>query len=349
MMKILFVGDLAPHARSFQRYRAMSELGHDVRGLSFVMPREKDLKHNKHGKMLFERVFHKLGLPIDKTGINRRIIQNVEEQKPDVLWIEKGLMVWPKTISASKKYIRTLKLVSYSEDDMFARWNRSAYYRSSLPLYDLIVTTKSYNAGDNELPSLGARRVFFVDKAYDAYTHRPYNLSVDDLDKHIADVGFIGSYEQDRAEKMLYLSEKGINVRIWGNGWSRLVAKHERLRVENKPLYGEDYGKALCATKINLCFLRKINRDLQTDRTMEIPACGAFMLAERTEEHKRLFEEDKEAVFFDINDKDELLSKVRYYLSHERERKDIAKAGRQRCLNSGYSHHDRLKQIFGEL
>ena len=77
---------------------------------------------------------------------------------------------------------------------------------------------------------------------------------------------------------------------------------HPNLVIENRPIYGEDYVKGLCATRINLCFLRKINRDLQTDRTMEIPACGAFMLAERTDEHLRLFAEGKEAAHFDSNE-----------------------------------------------
>ena len=85
---------------------------------------------------------------------------------------------------------------------------------------------------------------------------------------------------------------------------------------------------------------------------MEIPACGGFMLAERTPDHQELFEEDKEAVFFDINNPNELLEKALYYLEHEKERKAIAKAGRERCLKSGYSQHERLtwmlQQIFPE-
>ena len=76
---------------------------------------------------------------------------------------------------------------------------------------------------------------------------------------------------------------------------------------------------------------------------MEIPACGAFMLAERTREHLRLFEEGKEAAYFGSNE--ELLEKVHYYLNHEDERSTIASAGRQRCLDGGYSHHERLKYM----
>ena len=65
------------------------------------------------------------------------------------------------------------------------------------------------------------------------------------------------------------------------------------------------------------------------------------MLAERTDEHLQLFKECEEAEFF--NSREELLRKVQYYLDHDEKRINISAAGRQKCLDSGYSHHDRLK------
>jgi spore maturation protein CgeB len=108
-------------------------------------------------------------------------------------------------------------------------------------------------------------------------------------------------------------------------------------------LYSEDYPKALQSFKISLCFLRKMNFDQQTNRTMEIPPCGGFMLAERTDEHLALFEEGKEAVFFSSDE--ELLEKCRYYLSHDGEREAIAKAGLSRCKTSGYSNEETIKKL----
>ena len=70
------------------------------------------------------------------------------------------------------------------------------------------------------------------------------------------------------------------------------------------------------------------------------------MIAQRSDDHSRLFEEGQETVLFRTDD--ELLEKVRYYLEHEGERTAIAKAGRLRCLASGYSETERMSLMIDQ-
>lgn len=337
-MKILYVGDLNQYARSYQRYRVMQELGYELIAHS-TMP--VPWKPGFDKSSIIERMMFKLGFPPDRTILNKTLIASARREDPSFIWIEKGLAIKAHTLKNLRELLPKIPFVFYSEDDMYARHNQSAYFRRCLPMYDIVFTTKSYNV--DELTQIGAQRVEFIDQAYDQIAHRPLLVSESEKKRFGADVVFVGSFEENRAQQMLFLAENGISVRVWGNGWGESRNLHSKLLVENHPLYDDDYVKSLCSSKIALCFLRKENRDLQTSRTMEIPACGVFMLAEKTSEHQRLFESGKEVEFFESQE--ELLEKALYYLQHDIEREVIAKAGRNRCIRSGYSHHDRVKYM----
>jgi spore maturation protein CgeB len=342
-MKILFVSELLHGSRGSQRARAFEDLGYNI----ILLSTARSGKELHHKGSFWEKAFWKMGLPLDGAKVNRNILHETKKSNPDIIWIEKGNTIWPKTLRIIKSISPKTNVVSFSEDDMYAPHNRSLYYSWGLKHYDYVITTKSYNCAPDELPKLGARKVIFVDKAYDINKHRPMELSPQDYLAYGSEVGFIGSYETDRAKVMLYLAQHGVKIRIWGAGWRKMLGVHPNLIVENRPIYDDEYAKGICATKINLCFLRKMNRDLQTDRTLEIPACGGFMLAERTVEHLRLFAEGREAEYF--GSAAEALEKIQYYLKNEEGRANIAQAGRARCQNSGYSHHQRLKLLLTKM
>ena len=132
---------------------------------------------------------------------------------------------------------------------------------------------------------------------------------------------------------MNFLAKNGVKVTIFGSGWEKGIYSHAHpnLSINCKNLNGKNYFETIAASKISLCFLRKINRDKQTSRTVEIPSVGGFMLAESSEEHQSMFEDSSEASFFKT-DKD-LLEKVKFYLSEDSIRESIAKRGKIRAEN----------------
>jgi hypothetical protein len=340
-LKIVFVGWLRPGQTSLQRFHALENLGHSVTGVDatpLLKPWVLEFPHRVSGKLF------RLGLdvfgPRDRNGENAAVLRLFRDTKWDVLWIDKGITIEADTLNQVRILQPRCRIVGYSPDDMYGRQNQSRSFLQSLPLYDVYFTTKSY--GVKELVSIGAREVHFVDNAYDSSTHRPMIVSDSDREAFGGRVGFIGTYEAERGRSVKFLATNGVSVRVWGNNWP---SKHNfnGFRVEHRDLWDDDYALSINAFDINLGFLRKLNRDQQTQRSVEIPACGAFMLAERTDEHQALFEEGKEAEYFDSNE--ELLDKVRYYLAHENERKQIAVAGRERCVKSGYSNEARISKM----
>ncbi|MEZ5978531.1 MAG: glycosyltransferase [Planctomycetota bacterium] len=179
-------------------------------------------------------------------------------------------------------------------------------------------------------------RVVYEPKTFDPAFHRPLSVDASDRERFGADLVFVGTYERRRAKSCLALARAGFDVRVFGNGWERLRGAHPDLRVEGRGVGGEDYVRTLCASTIALGFLREASRDEHTDRSVEIPACGAFMLAERSGEHLALFREHREAAYF--GDDDELVAQARRYLADDAARAEIAAAGRRRCLELGYDH-----------
>jgi len=338
-MHILYVGPLNYGGTCLQRMMAMKEIGIDIRGIDTTPPAPQRLK------WLPVRVLNRFGYPIDWAKANPKILDYIQKYHVHILWVDKGLTITFKTLEAVKKKHRSCKIVSYSPDDMMNKRNQSKCYLKAARIYDLHVTTKSYNVA--QLKALGAKDVLFIDNAYDPNTHHPHALTSDELIELGADVGFIGQFEKERYKMMLALANEGIKITVRGPDWERYINRHPNLLIKPGWILNDRYAKGICAAKINLCFLRKVNRDLQTTRSIEIPACGGFMLAERTNEHLALFEEGKEAEFF--ANEQELIEKAKYYLSHDDKRKAIAARGRERCLKSKYSNYERLRAVFDYL
>lgn len=347
--RVLFAGDLNDYSKGFSRLKAMQGLGVDVTAKSHTPIEGGDKGYAEAG--LGFRIAWKLGVQLDTEKINDWLVDQATDQAFDIIWIEKGNMIRPKTLRRLKELSPKAVLVSYTDDDMVNPVNRSRDYRAGLPFYDLIFTTKSYNAEPDELPAMGARRVVMVDKAYDPDHHHPVELTEEERAWLGCDVGFIGSFEAPRAADMVHLAKAGVPVRVWGNGWKGFNPDTENFLLEDRALVNSGdnplYSKGICATGINLAFLRKANRDLQTDRSIEIPACGGFMLAEYSDEHARLFEDGKEAVFY--RSRDELVEKAKYFLDHEEERRAIAEAGLARCLRDGYSQQERMRFMLNQM
>jgi spore maturation protein CgeB len=339
---ILFVGDLNEGTRSLMRLQILKEFGGVVKCLTntpvpFIAGVDKPT--------FYTRILNKLRIPRDEVGINEALIEAAKSDDIfDIAWIEKSTMLRPSSLKYFKKKSINTQIISLSEDDMYALHNRSRYYEYSLNLYDTVFTTKLYNL--HELKTLGAKDTKLFLDSYDSKLHRPLDIYNQVRDKDL-NVSFIGTFEKERSDIIMWLGSKGVKVTVYGNGWSSMIGKDNNITIMNKAILAEEYVEIINRTKINLGFLRKINRDEVTSRSMEITGCKSFLLAERTSRHTSMFEEGKEAEFF--SNKEELLKKIKFYLNNESALKEISIKGRDRCLNSGYDMENQVINILKYL
>jgi spore maturation protein CgeB len=291
---------------------------------------------------LLTRIFHRLRLHRDSVGVNKWLLSIVRtEVGIQLVWIDGATNIYPWVLARLKRANSNVVLIFLSEDDIIAKHNTSYWFKFGLHSYDHIFTTKQFNI--DELNLIGARNVHLVSDSYCKEIHHPCHLTSKEKNIYLADVSAIGAYEEDRYSSLLYIAKKGIKVSVWGGGWDAYVNKHCNLDIKGSYLYGDKYSKAISGSKINLNFLRKMNRDTITSRSIEIPAGGGFMLAERTERHRELFIEGKEAEYFSSDD--ELLDKVKYYLTHNDKRIEIASNGHTKCLDKKLSMNDVVSEI----
>lgn len=289
-----------------------------------------------------ERILTRLRKRVSIVKYNHEICASALSFKPDLIVIMKGLNVYPETLIRIKKELQSVCFFNINYDDYFSRHkgNISRNLHESIPLYDCLFTTRRVNV--NELLEFGASRAEYMPFCYDPSVLYPVIPSASEYRLYKSDVVFIGSFEQPRANMLERIAD--FDVAIWGNQWGKLKRTSPiRGAVRHKDVYEIEFSKVLNSSKIALNFFRRWNRDELNSRVFELPACGAFVISERTEEQAKFFEEDKEIVCF--SDSDELRDKVSYYLKHDAERRKIARAGYERVKRERHTVQDRVVNV----
>jgi hypothetical protein len=89
--------------------------------------------------------------------------------------------------------------------------------------------------------------------------------------------------------------DAGLNLNLYGGYWEQ----NKRLRPYAKGfVLGSELRWAAHAASVHLCMGRKANRDGHAMRSYELPAMGAVLVAEDTEDQRALFGPDGEVVLY---------------------------------------------------
>ncbi len=323
-MKLLYEGPLWAGSTSLQRMAAFRRIAAlEVIGLDTGF-------EGAHRPSLWSRLRWRTRWPEDGLSENQRLVAAVEEHRPDVVFVDNSKVLRRSTLAKVRRLGAT-RLVFYTPDDIVAPHNLSRQLRRSFRDWDLFFTTKSFNVP--ELADLGVTRAELVGKAYAPELHRPLDRREVGPDFERFDLVFAGTYEAERCQSLSRLGEAGFSVVVYGSGWGGRRT-HDRVTIRG-PVYADDYTRALHHGRLALGFLRKINRDRVTQRSVEIPAMARPMLAERTDEHDTYFQNGKEYSGFSSDT--ELVEQAGLLLDDDELRRRIGEAGRRRCTESGYS------------
>ena len=224
----------------------------------------------------------------------------------------------------------------YSTDDPWNATARGGWFLRTLPLYDRVFTTRRANLAD--LAALGCKAPQYLPFAYDEGLFFPEPAPADRRAALATPVLFVGGADADRIPLVLALAGAGIGLALYGAYWERDARTRPLARGQADPA---TLRQATLAADVNLCLVRRANRDGHVMRSYEIPAIGGCMLVEDTAEHRALFGEDGECVRY-FRDAADLPARARELLGDRPLRERLAQAARERITRRGNTYRERL-------
>jgi|SRR5437588_4635102 len=277
--------------------------------------------------------------PLGFRSFNQALIMQAREFRPDVTIIVKGAHVSPETLMRIRGYGSCL--VNFATDDPFNSANSTRELVAGIPIYDIYACTKRAIMPD--VIAAGAQQVIYVKFGYKPQVHFPeMPTNEEERRRFSADVTFIGGCDSDRIPFLETLKRclPGARLRLYGVYWDRVPSLREHWCGF---AFGRDFRLAVGSSAVVLNLVRRANRDDHVMRTFEIPACGGFMMCERTTEHEALFQDGREAIFFDSAE--DMVSRIEHFIQRPSRRGRIAELGCSTVRSGGNSYRHRLVEL----
>lgn len=344
-MKILVCGDWHADLHEEVVYKSFLELGNEVFRFEWY---HYFLQNSNIISNFLKKIQNKLILGPLIYKLNKDFCESVIKNRPDVVFVYRGTHIYLKSLLYIKRLLPNVILIGYNNDDPFSRKHSIFLWRLftlTIRYYDIIFSYREHNIKD--YIKIGAKNVYLLRSWFDKSRNYPINNILSNQKRDFNyDVTFTGHYENDgRIEFLEEIVSNGFNLKLFGSGWNEVIYNSTLLKSHYPVsfVWGKEYNEVLCNSKIALCFLSKLNRDTYTRRCFEIPASGTFMLSEYSSDLSGLFEEGVHAEYF--RNKQELVSKIRFYLEHEPVRESIAKDGYLKVIADGHDAISRMRYV----
>lgn len=187
--------------------------------------------------------------------------------------------------------------------------------------------------------------------AFDPSIWQPVELSAEQAALLSCDLSLVGAACHNRVGFLPALFDLGL--RIYGSGWPSDAPFGDVVRELDAPLSPELANLVFSATRVNLnlhasswCDGVDPAGDWVSPGTLELAGAGAFQLVDQRRHLKELLRPGLEVETF--ASVEECRKKIRYYLDHEDERRELAKHARRRAL-AEHSYGHRMAEAIDAL
>jgi spore maturation protein CgeB len=334
-LKILIVGGNREWAIERYYLKYLKELGAEVH-----LYEAPDIVFSRHSKSLFHKILFKTGIDRGYRAVNLDLIQRAADLKPDIIWVFKGMEIYPATLEKLRPHY---KLANYNPDHPFefgSRGSGNKNVRDGVPFYHLhFCYSRKLRAQietDYKIPTV------FLPFGYEL-NEEDYRHATQEPE--IQRVCFLGNPDSMRVEAIRLIAENGFAIDVYGHGWNKTILKNLPNVSVSDAVYGTAFWKKLRQYRIQLNIFRRHNEGSHNMRTFEIPAVGGIQLAPYSPEQESFISRDKEIFFY--NNGAEMIGQIKKLMNDPADEISVKReASRLRSLKSGYSYRDRSETVY---
>ncbi len=287
---------------------------------------------NYYNKNIINKLRIRLGSNKIYEKINTNLLAFCTNKYFDLIWVFKGMELFPSTIKKLKNYCSLL--INYNGDHPFVHQSRGSgnkYVINAFKYYDFHLSYSKYII--NSIKEYSNLPSYWLPFAY-VFSREPQ-----DFELNIA--CFVGSLDSERKRMIRLLAKNNVTVHVYGDGWTKTKLKNIKLFPA---VYKNQYIDTIQKYRLHLNIFRPHNYDSHNMRTFEVTALGAIMLAPKSSEHLSFFEQKKEAFYY-CND-DEFVAYAKKILKLSKSAAlQVKKAAYLRSLNSEYSYQHRSQSV----
>lgn len=272
--------------------------------------------------------------PIGLGRFSRAVVQAVQKERPSLLLTTGSAPVNEASLREIGK--AGVRKVNYSTDDPWNPAHRAGWFLQALPGYDCVFSTREANLGEFSALRVKARYLPFgydPDLYFWGQGERRENG-----EREEAKVFLAGGGDEDRYPLVSALKRAGVGLSLWGGYWAKAGLKSGGF------LDAAGIRMETAKSMVSLVLVRRANRDGSAMRSFEIPACGACCVVEDTEEHRKIFGSDGEAVLY-FKTPEDLVRRVREAFGNPELRARLRKNAHWAVTERPNTYVDRLRSI----
>jgi spore maturation protein CgeB len=257
----------------------------------------------------------------------------IEQLKPDVIFVYSGVDISKDLLEYCRS--KGIKLILH--------W--SCLFLDTIPYgsYDLIITSARQLV--EQFTDMGLHCVEFQQAFDERVLEKLSPVHLKDID-----VSFVGNllpgYSSIRTNILEHLA-RNTNIQIWGGGFE-ILDQMSLIHAKHK-------GRTGGLEMYNIYQRSKISIHIRNDgysdfagakRYFEVTGVGTLLFAFYQANIVEYFKPGLEIITFE--NAEDCLEKIRYYLTHEEERKRISRAGQARILKE-HTFHQRAAKLLQEI